>query len=85
MLMHLGFPEKYLNFEHVLEVILNTIYILAYLTVFGCSGHRRSILMRQIRILMKQFRTGAGIEPRIIVLALAVRTIQIIVIIGKDI
>ena len=41
--------------------------------------------MRQIRILMKQFRAGAGIEPRIIVLALAVRTIQIIVIIGKDI
>ena len=41
--------------------------------------------MRQIGILMKQFRAGAGIEPRIIVLALAVRTIQIIVIIGKDI
>ena len=79
------FLQKVCSKYHCKLYYIILLFNVTYLPIFGCSRHRHSILMRQIRILMKQFRTRAGIEPRIIVLALAVRTIQIIVIIGKDI
>ena len=85
MQFHSIFLQKVCSKYHCKLYYIILLFNVTYLPIFGCSRHRRSILMRQIRILMKQFRTGAGIEPRIIVLALAVRTIQIIVIIGKDI